>query len=210
MAKLTDFGWSAAFAVHLPNHNNKQFSLLRSYKYAWCSSQLSTLSPAVSEMKSGTKLVFGLQEFSYSRAIISVGPISPLYVYISRSFLPSVPTFSPNVHICSVILTTFNFEQPNSTGQLIKRDEFWEGADDLYPRCGWCGASAELPPLSVGSVCYKHHTPEGTLAGWSSRRLRPWSHRWTVEVPFLWRMASATSDLRLPSQLTPVSVYTAW
>ena len=43
----------------------------------------------------------------------------------------------------------------------------------------------------------------------SSSRLRPFSP--SVDKPLcLWRMASATPDLQLPSQLAPIPIYTAW
>ena len=38
---------------------------------------------------------------------------------------------------------------------------------------------------------------------------RPWARRWKYHY-YLWRMASATPDLRLPSQLVLVPNYTAW
>ena len=60
------------------------------------------------------------------------------------------------------------------------------------------------------------HAPWGVQAGCSSSPfLRPWARRW-INHWSLWRMATATPDLRLPSQpqgitaCWPVPNYTAW
>jgi len=61
----------------------------------------------------------------------------------------------------------------------------------------------------------EYHTPCGVLVGCSSPLLRPWVRRW-INHSSLWRTASATPDLRLPSQSQDIAAprlvpnYTAW
>jgi len=68
---------------------------------------------------------------------------------------------------------------------------------------------------SVGKKDTEYRTPWGVLVGCSSPLLKPWACRWINHLS-LWFMASATPDLRLPSQsqdiagLRLVPNYTAW
>jgi len=61
----------------------------------------------------------------------------------------------------------------------------------------------------------EYHTPWRVLVGCSFSLLRPWARSW-INHSILWRMASATPDLRLPSQSQDVADprlvpnYTAW
>ena len=50
----------------------------------------------------------------------------------------------------------------------------------------------------------EYHTPWRVLVGCSSPLLRPWAHRWIHHLS-LWRIASVTPDLRLPSQSQDIS-----
>jgi len=67
------------------------------------------------------------------------------------------------------------------------------------------------------AVSKEYHTPWRVLVGCSSPLLRPWACRWINPNHLsLWRMASASPDLRLPSQSQDIAAprlvpnYTAW
>ena len=59
------------------------------------------------------------------------------------------------------------------------------------------------------------HTPQESIGGVLVSLSRPWARRWINHLS-LWRMASATPDLRLPSQPQAITAlwlvpnYTAW
>jgi len=97
----------------------------------------------------------------------------------------------------------------------------------------WCGHTVQWTVERDGTstqiffraqiivcVCYTgkgkvYHTPWGVLVRCSSPLLMPWAHRWINHLS-LWRMASVTPDLRLPSQSQEIAAaqlvpnYTAW
>jgi len=65
--------------------------------------------------------------------------------------------------------------------------------------------SPRKEPSEISKKGKEFHTQWGVLAGCSSPLLRTWARRW-INHSSLWCMASATPDLRLPSQPQDIAV----
>jgi len=79
----------------------------------------------------------------------------------------------------------------------------------------WRGGSMRSVPSDVALKGKEYHTSWGVLVACSYPLFRPWARRWINHLN-LWHMASATPDLRLPSQSPDITAvrlvpnYTAW
>jgi len=84
---------------------------------------------------------------------------------------------------------------------------------DIFCWIRWIRLGPKWPYLwTIGK---EYHIPWRVLLGCLSALLRPWARRWINHLS-LWRMASATPDLHLPSQSQDIAAvwlvpnYTAW
>jgi len=103
---------------------------------------------------------------------------------------------------------------------LVRGDREWMTASDTVSLKNVqemliARTSRRRETRSRGYKGKEHRTPWRVLVGCSSPLLRPWARRW-INHSSLWRIASATPDLRLPSQSQDVADprlvpnYTAW
>jgi len=125
-----------------------------------------------------------------------------------RPIQPNPPDYKPNLTHCT---DTRTHQIRPLTAKYAKASILWlrfrPHRSTTYVDAAYCYRPSSMVCLSVRwSVCHtskgkgnEYRTPWGVLVGCSSPLLRPWARRW-INHSSLWRMASATPDLRLPSQ----------